>query len=631
MTVVMKRSKAQVIRGNLPRQTFEHPNETAVRVLWTPASRAEVNKELLIEALDRHLAGWTTTDPDSGALVSRAPGFLLPAADHADQYAPVEPDGPLFYETWPLVLRCTNQACQRAVSFNSDADWLKVKGKGANPALCNLCHYPRQQFDYMLVHNCGRDAELLVPPCPDHGDKHVYLHDTRSFETATWRCRAGNCNGRVIGGMRFRACGCGEPGGFRHVTLRQDLRFITQTFSFVSFDPAPMAALRGVAGAEKVVVGSYLEFFSTDWERAVNEVGKDRADAERKWRRIEPTLEEHEKPEWRRTIFGESGGAFEDIVALVGDEDAIDAVGSDQRAQERTLIWGEAADLSVWRLERFRDAAVKGNRPGAVAVIDAAERELSERGFSDVLVVDNFPVALAGYGYTRVGRRPDTALLKPFPELRGGSAKLKGKTPIYCAATNTEAVFFELDAERVIAWLAANGKLASPVPELPDRDADGGLPRRRAAKAFMLVEQYRHPEVAELCLALQHTIAHALVRNLGERSGFGEDTMSEYLLPETLTIGLFADVHQELSLGALVALVEHRLGEWLEASAEGAEGCQFDPHCSEDEGACPACMHLAFGCEHRNENLDRGLLFGTPEGHEPVIEHGYWGWLAPLP
>src|SRR4051794_32911365 len=34
----------------------------------------------------------------------------------------------------------------------------------------------------------------------------------------------------------------------------------------------------------------------------------------------------------------------------------------------------------------------------------------------------------------------------------------------------------------------------------------------------------RHPEVAQLCLLMQHTLAHALIKNLGERSGFGEDT-----------------------------------------------------------------------------------------------------------
>ncbi len=137
-------------------------------------------------------------------------------------------------------------------------------------------------------------------------------------------------------------------------------------------------------------------------------------------------------------------------------------------------------------------------------------------------------------------------------------------------------------------------------------------------------------DVYELAFLLQHTLAHALIKNLGERSGFGEDTMSEYLMPDTLTVGLFVDVQQDLSLGALVALVEHRLGEWLDAVADGSAHCQWDPHCGEQDGACMSCLHLAFSCDKHNNELDRGVLFGTPDGHEPRVDVGYWEQVPPL-
>jgi hypothetical protein len=648
MATEMKRSRAQVLRGFLPQKTFEHPNETIAKVLSTPAGTAAVDPGLLLAAVDHQLERWVITDPQTGQNITRAPGFQLPVHANADSYAAVEPEGPMFYKTWPLVLRCTNKKgnCERVEFFDDEAAW-KTAQKFGNPARCNLCGSPRRQMDYILVHECGRDSQLQVPSCQvvdgagkAHGYRHVYLNDTGSFETATWRCRFGSCAasgpmGRRISNMRQPGCGCGLSPTYRHVTLRQDIAYISHTLKLVNFEPAPMIELSESPGSEKVVIGSYLEYFSTDWQKALTDVGKDREGAEKRFRNIKRLMElDGETPEAieevRLDMLGKAGGAFDDIVSAVGD-DVVQTVGANQRARERTLIWGQAAGLSVWRMDRFERAARESGRSGALQVIEQSRGKLAEYGFSDLLVVDNFPVALAAYGYTRIYRKAELAFLRPFPVLNRGGAKVKNKTPIYCSTTTTEAVFFELDAERVIAWLAANGHLVSLPPALPSADDEGGLTRRRAAKAFMLREMSAHAAVREMCFQLQHTIAHALIKNLGERSGFGEDTMSEYLIPDLLTVGLFADVHQELSLGALVALVEHRLGEWLDAAGEGARDCQWDPHCGAHDGACSACLHLAFGCDDFNDRLDRATLYGSPDGHEPVIKNGYWDWVPALP
>jgi hypothetical protein len=70
--------------------------------------------------------------------------------------------------------------------------------------------------------------------------------------------------------------------------------------------------------------------------------------------------------------------------------------------------------------------------------------------------------------------------------------------------------------------------------------------------------------------------------------------------------------------------MEHRLGEWLDATQEGARRCPWDPVCEEHEGACGSCLHLAFGCAERNHDLDRATLFGAPVGHELAVEKGFW-------
>lgn len=628
----MTRSKAQVIRGFLPGQSFQHANDTIVRVSNLYAGPADVNTDLLVEMLDEKLAHWQRPDEGGGPPINCAPGYLRPVASHIDQYAFLEPEGEVFYYTWPLVLRCTNPTCQKAAVFKGLEEWGAYKG--GNPARCDKCGSRREQFDYILVHSCGSDHPIPVYGCKqtdgsgkEHGLKYVYLNDTGSFTTSTWRCRHGSCKDRVISRMRQPPCSCGE-GPYQYVLVRQERRFITQTFSFVSFARAAMVALRSASGSEKVVVGSYLEYFD-DYEVALAEAGKDRGEAEQQWKKIKEALEAtHTSPEeieeMRGTVLGTSGGAFEEIVDLIGDEELVSEIGSGQRARERTLIWSGAGGLRTWRLDTFAEAARSGGRHGAVAVLEAAQSKLEKFGFSDLLVVENFPVALVAYGFTRLGRDPKHVKLRHFPVPKKG--KNRDKTPIYLSPTKTEAAFFELDAERVLDWLAVNGH--APPTSLPAaRDGETKKQRRQAAKAAALILYANDSRCSELIDLLQHTIAHALIRNLGERSGFSQETMAEYIIPELLTIGLYADTHQEFSLGALVSLVEHKLSEWLDATLEGAENCAWDPQCGVQEGACAACLHVAFGCEHFNAGLDRAVLFGSPPGHEQVLDlpQGYWG------
>lgn len=273
--------------------------------------------------------------------------------------------------------------------------------------------------------------------------------------------------------------------------------------------------------------------------------------------------------------------------------------------------------LQSSRLRDFRKAAEDTSRHGAAQVLADAEAKLKECGFSDLLVVENFPVALAAYGYTRLGRSPTSALLQSFPP-RHSKGKRKDKTPIYVVESKTEAVFFELDAARVLDWLVRNDLMG---PVTLSEDAARGLVEAKAAVLGAITTDERVREHVEL---LQHTLSHALVRNLGERSGFAENTMAEYLLPELLTFGLYADTHQEFTLGALISLAEHRLAEWLDAARDGGRHCDWDPQCARDDGACMGCLHLSFGCAHFNESLDRAVLFGSPAGHERRIAHGFW-------
>ncbi len=602
----MTRSKTQVLFNFLPGQVFEHPNGVIARTWSLRERRADdVNPELLLENLAEQLEDWR----DDGR--SRALGYPPPGV-HRDKYAILEPDGEVLYEIWPLVLACTSMRCGKVVEFRDVTAWRKA----SNPARCDKCGSRRSQLEFVMAHWCGKVQPIRVPECPHHHDEHIYLEDTGSFETSTWRCRAPGCNGLPLGGMRYRGCNCGERGPYVSLTVRQNNRFLTQTFPFVSFDRASLARLHNEPGADKVIVGSYLGLFD-DYERMLDDVRKGGGGDPETWRIMEQALRnagksDDEIAENRKRVLGVADASFAELLSLV-PEGVIADIGTMQKARERTLIYAGAGGLRLWRLDQLRDAARNNARHGAVARLDAAEAKAREYGCSDCFVVENFPVALVAYGFTRLSSDPHEALLNHFPEMK----RHKGKIPIFATTSRTEAIFFELDARRVIEWLVDNEVMTRP-------ELASGIDELTSAKAAMLTAYDGSEDVKRHVDLLVHTLSHALIRNLGERAGFGEGTMAEYLIPSLLTFGIYANVHQEFTLGALVSLLEHRLGAWLEATNEGAQTCAWDPVCGEHEGACASCLHLAFGCTQRNSDLDRAVLFGSPAGHAFEIARGYW-------
>src|SRR6266700_5331494 len=622
----MTRSKTQVLRGHLPGQTFQHQDETIVKVLFLDAYPPyNLNEDHLFENLELRLARWKNYEDDQGNAADRAPGFPE-LRRFRSQYAPREPGGSIYYTVWPMVMRCVNPRCEKVRAFNDENEWTGAH----DPQRCDKCHTRREQMPYLQVHICGRDAPIMVELCRQHGFDHIYLKDEGSFETSTWRCRAGNHNGEYVSNMRFRPCGCGQGGGYVSRTIRQDDRFITHTFSFVSFDPQAVTRLHRTPGADRVVVGHYLGVFN-DYEQAMLDVSRDLVDDEltAKWRGRQDDMRrmgwsEDDIAAMAKRMGMDAPAAADELARLV-PQHVIDQVFGQQRARERTLIFAGQGGLKTHRLADFRDEATQrlGGHAAAV-VLRAADDKISQFGFSNLLVVDNFPVALVAYGYSRLGRSPRTALLKAFPTITRGPDR--DKTPIYVANSKTEAVFFELDALRVRQWLIDNDKLATDAIVLPDADE---AEQRRVAKAGLLVRYHEHLATQKLVTLLVHTISHALIRNLGERAGFATNTMAEFLIPDMLTFGLYADTHQEFTLGALVSLVEHRLSEWLDASRAGARNCPWDPQCAHQDGACMGCLHTTFGCDFFNEELNRSVLFGALPTHDLDIREGFWVWATP--
>ena len=620
MSKTMTRSRMQVMRSQLPGQVMRHENGTVARVLAVETERPDrVDPDVLFSNLTRELDRWRGYRDQAGNIVNRATGFPDPD-QFRDGYALLTPVEDVIYKPWPLTLRCTSQTCKKAVRFADEDAW----GRASNPAICDRCRAPREQMPYIMVHTCGEVRDIWWPrPCDVHGEDFIYLNDRGGFRESAWHCGAPGCNGRRLEGMRTPGCSCGEGGVYVGRTINQENRFLTHTFPFVNFERESRLALESSSGADTVVVGHYLGVIG-DYERALHDAQNNvdpatiaAAEDMLEQMRQAGVHSEEQLAKLRDTMVPKAGQELAATQRLVPAA-VCERVGSEQRARERTLIFAGAGGLRTWTLEDFAASAQAAGRLGAIPVIEGARQRLGELGFSKVLVVENFPVALVSYGFTRLSRSPSDVLLRPFPSRRAG--RTKDKVPVYVAESNTEAVFFELDALRVLDWLDANGIYTAP-PQ------SSGVAPLVAAKAQVMVA-CGDPNVARHVFLLQHTLAHTLIRNLGERAGFNENTMAEYMLPtELLTFGLFADTHQDFTLGALVSLVEHRLRDWLGAAWDGVRSCDWDPHCGRDEGACAGCLHLAFGCNEFNAGLDRAVLIGAPAEHGDAVADitvGYW-------
>lgn len=120
-----------------------------------------------------------------------------------------------------------------------------------------------------------------------------------------------------------------------------------------------------------------------------------------------------------------------------------------------------------------------------------------------------------------------------------------------------------------------------------------------------------------------HTLAHLLVRSLGEDAGYSSSAIRERVYFKhgagRFSGGILLYATQPGSdgtLGGLIALAPY-MGEMLNSTLERAKACSGDPLCIDtrlaDGGyngaSCYACsMNSETSCEHRNMWLDRGVL-----------------------
>jgi hypothetical protein len=590
----MERSRSQILYNYLPGAVFQHDDEFIGRVISIGGQSAEsdVNKKVLFERIEAAITQWEPEDRN----------IPLPSKAGHSQFEVITPDL-VNWEIWPLVFQCSNQQCLRVRRFYNTQKAVQ-QAQAAGRLKCETCGWKLNQLRYFTAHNCGRVDPLFTPECNNCGSRNgVYFDDTGAFSSSVWRCR--NCNGRYIQGQRFTPCRCGKyikPGkkqAFqRAMTVKDSQAYYAHRVSMINLRGTHYeellrhprrgeAAIASLLGDETNLADLLQELDRTgDGDRLTLEEWNEKEDAYRKMGLPEEDIADLKK------LKGPAESGLGRTRGSIGAELA--AVGERQGLLERAALWSEVSDR-----RSLADAIRDSNDTAEKAALEQANQALKKAGVSGLSVTMRFPIAMAAFGYTRGSGSPKHSTLVSFDPPAGKSRKGTTKTPIYVTAVNTEALIIELSPVEVLGWVSEKGV---PAVECPSDE--------RSAKLEVVRLFAEEGDAASEIKTLVHSMSHLLLRALDDgRSGFGESSLAEWVVPEALTFAIYVSSYKAAPLGAFWTLLHSRAEAWISRAVSGAFRCDNDPLCHHRRPmACERCMFLTFGCNEFNDDLSREEL-----------------------
>jgi hypothetical protein len=627
----MARNRGQVLYRFRPNQTFDHVGGYTAQVRQYARDDAYhgpvLDDDYLIGEAMHFVRRWRAEGRRApGTTASdRAPEYPedLPLAE---QHYTVTVPGKVYCLVWPRVFRCSRPTCGR-VWESADPRPGVDQWPPACPA-CNM-HEGNRQLQFVFVHQCGELAAMRPPEsCPRGHTRGFRLNDHVSrFKDFRWECLA--CRLPI----EVRAF-CANRSGCRWDNKMMSPLVHTAGSAFVGHGVTvvnpPTRDFSRVARTPAFIVGTLGRWLGECTEEearglaegnAGGELPEEVADAIR-------GLEEaglHERAQRLRGLYPSV-----DISALrtrVATRLGYDPVDDDRGvALARHLAtYQRVVHLSRIDLARLRATAPSSDRASRYATYPHA---LSRAGFepSGTALVTDFPVTYLALGYSRGGFAPTEADLVAY---KGRAAQGQALTTLlYANPTDTEALTFALDSNRVDRWLVANA-LASE----DELDRAGGSKRWFAARLDPFAGQLPTWDASQLptrddssfgtraLFELLHTAAHQLVRALAVDSGYSETGLSEYLFPYDLAFAVHPNGGSEFTIGALRTVLEQNLDEIIDRAVD-SYACLYDPNCMlANRGADHGCLHLPeTSCQSWNRFLSRWHLYGDPQG-EWI---GYW-------
>lgn len=615
----MKRGKQQVLLNYLPGKTFDFEKVGTIarvdRIRGVP--RTDLNARLILRAVEEQVRGWSE---------EYRPIFrdLERMADHFVLVEPRAVEASMF----PLVFWCQNPRCGTIVEPQDSVP---------NSETCPSCHSGRLvQLRFVRVHRCGALEPLSGQYCRRCNSRQKMALDTRGSERISdfqWVCRSCGATASVFAGR----CSCNWPGSdtsLKNMSVevhRAGRTFYPHYTVLLNQPGKELSAFLGISRWQAIAASAFLEMPELRGRRLVDFAMTAAAGQS-------PTsfyLSDAERERLQSQGMSEEMIAqFERMQAELQASRTEAAAADSPQSLATKLVQRSGVPWEVWeRAGQELLEAVMPLQTGNVVELfgkDDSEDEQHRRaresahrlGLGTVTLATDFPITTATFGYSRADYLPNACRLNPFPAERDHG----GKFPIFVDVVQADAILLRLDYSVVLQWMSANGF----APRLP-AGADPAVSARAYFVSLLdgisLRQTIQAPE-PRLVFCLLHTLGHLAVRRAALLCGLEGTSLSEYLLPRTLTCALYCNHRFGATIGALSALFEQSLGEWL-AEVRSSRRCVYDPVCIDRGGSCHACTHLAeTSCRFFNLNLGRPFLFGGRDSILGEIRIGFVDFVA---
>lgn len=613
----MTRDKQQVLYQFLPEKVFDHNDGAVARVTAVHGrERDDISREFLMQSIREAAGAW------DAASRPNLPDRLL---NDSSQFVFIEPEE-VVSELFPLVFWCDNVQCGYVVELSRDRE--------LRSAACPKCSTGRlYQLPFVLMHECGRLAQWAPPACPKcHSKSNMALQRRGSqISNARWWCLRCQAQAQPLAGR----CPCGWSDtarrifpGWRFELFRSGRSMYAQTVTVVN-QPGPDSARILATPGWQFAAGSIFlglpessGYSLSEWAVQFGQRSDSASPA------VQADISNTDLNDLlQRVTRGEI--SLEEMTAQVGRlqntrQTEREALGGERLLAELVDQTGCAAE--TWMAaghELLETLSLRqANRTSHTVTGDPARSSLGSivatMGIAEISVVTDFPVSTAVYGFTRLGAAPHECWLNPFPR-----DQRYGRIPIYTDVVEADALIVRLNPLRMIEWLEHLGFSC----HLAGTGSDEVKARAYFVELFngtRLRETIGQelPEV-RLVFGTLHTMCHLAIRHAALLCGLDVTSMSEYLLPRSLSFAIFCNHRFGATIGALLSLFEQTLESWL-LGLRDADSCVYDPVCSSKGGVCHSCVHLSeTSCRFFNLNLGRPFLFGGTDKEIGQVTAGY--------
>ncbi|MCI0623125.1 MAG: hypothetical protein L0387_15955 [Acidobacteria bacterium] len=637
--MTFSRGQTQVLYQFLPGAVFEHDQYGFCRITGVEFRETPTNQTALFNAVADLLWQWQDD--------SLRPGFADTRHEPNRRNYVIATPTTVRFVPYPTLLEC--RSCRRVHRLRD-----LTRRTGAEPKRCPICRGILAQLRYVQAHNCGRIEELFYPPgCQVHGSQHLTFLDTGRVRSARWRC--GACADAEVGRLRMTPCNCaysrsqqGQPGqqferGLKTLALTDSALFLPHVVPFINFDEEQERGLYGDVEMFPLVLARTWGLLQGSLPATIEERGRRRDRAEngsegealnaalvQALERADPNnpLLQQYRRQQAALAMPPGHDAIQEVQRLLGPDVLIPQAQPPRQLVEHiavidTLRTTDTTEVSGWLTEI-------GDLEGVQRLQGAVRYAENSLGIIFLRIIADFPIALCAVGYTRITRDPSRSILCPFE-----TSDPQGRIPLYVVAAETEGIYLQLDAVRVVRWLVDNGWHAGPAPD--ERAAAWAWLYRNVPGLWENRWQDNYDQTLAVAVrTLLHTISHVLLRHV-EWSGFNQNSVGEYLLPGALAAVLYANRYAETKIGGLTTLFEQRLGLWLQDSAQSGRECVYDPFCTDEGGTCVGCLHREHNCPQFNRELSRAVLYSGPTPSQelggdlglPEIRRGFWDDVRP--